>query len=438
MKNITLKLVITNISVFLVAAFSYGQTWELKQCIDTALLNNKKLEISRNNMSIGEIRTKEAKANLIPKLSLNSEYKYYTDLPTQLMPLSVFGGPEGQFKEARFGVEHNINANVQLAIPLYNAQIFSAIKATKIASEIASIYYQKSEEEIIMDVSSLYYNAQIVLNQIAFVDSNIINVNQLLKNVTLSKSQLLANDVDIDRVTLQLEQLAFQKMKLESNYEKIVNGLKFMMGLSLEENVEVTPEIKFTKATKYELQTSLDVTMLQTQSLLLSNDLMSLKRSRLPSVSLFGSYGTLGYGYDKKPNQFLDFYTVGLVGLKVNYDLFNGTVTHRKIQQKNLEIDNSALQLKMVEDKNEMLIANAQLEIKVAQKLVETSNSHVDLAKSIYENTELQRQNDMASLNDVLLANTSLRESQQNYLSAIVDYLKADLNLKNLTGNSLK
>lgn len=438
MKNTYLKLVLTNGFIFLLTLFSYGQTWELQQCIDTALINNKKLEMIRNNMSIGEIRTKEAKANLIPKLSVNGEYKYYTDLPTQLLPLSVFGGPEGQFKEARFGVEHNINANVQLAIPVYNAQIFNAIKSTKIASEISSIQYQKNEEEIIMDVSSLYYNAQIVLNQMAFVDSNMINVSQLLKNVTLAKNQLLANQIDVDRVTLQLEQLAFQKMKLESNYEKIMNGLKFLMGLSLEETVDVNPEIHFTKATNYESQISLDVTMLQTQSLMLSNDLSSLKRSRLPSVSLFGSYGTLGYGYDKSPNQFLNFYTVGLVGLKVNYDLFNGTITHRKIQQKNLEIDNSALQLEMVEDKNEMLIVNARLEIKVAQKMVETSNSHVVLAKSIYENTELQRQNDMASLNDVLLANTSLREAQQNYLSAIVDYLKADLNLKNLTGNSLK
>ena len=68
MKNTYLKLVLTNGFIFLLTLFSYGQTWELQQCIDTALINNKKLEMSRNNMSIAEIRTKEAKANLIPKL----------------------------------------------------------------------------------------------------------------------------------------------------------------------------------------------------------------------------------------------------------------------------------------------------------------------------------------------------------------------------------
>ena len=438
MKSSSLKLVIANCLVLFSVFFSYGQTWELEQCIDTALVNNKKLEISRNNVLIGEIRTKEAKANLIPKLTLNGEYKYYTDLPTQLLPLSVFGGPEGQFKEARFGVPHNINANVQLAIPVYNSQIYGAIKSTQIASELSTIQYQKNEEEIIMEVSSLYYNGQIVLSQIAFIDSNIVNVSQLLKNVELAKNQLLANGIDVDRVTLQLDQLAFKKMKLESNYEQIVNGLKFIMGLPLSSVVEINPAIQFSKAKQYEFQQSLEVAMIQMQNRLLTNELLSLKRTRLPSVSLFGSYGTLGYGYDKQPNQFLNFYTLGLVGLQVNYTLFNGTVTHRKIQQKNLELDNSLQQIKLVEDKNEMLVANARLEINVAQKLVETSRLQVNLAQSIFDNTELQRQHDLASLNDVLLANSALKEAQQNYLSAIVDYLKADLNLKNLTGNSLK
>jgi outer membrane protein TolC len=62
----------------------------------------------------------------------------------------------------------------------------------------------------------------------------------------------------------------------------------------------------------------------------------------------------------------------------------------------------------------------------------------IDLAKSIYENTELQRQNEVSTLTDVLMADKALREAQQNYLAAIVDYLKAELQLKNLTGNILK
>jgi outer membrane protein TolC len=49
----------------------------MQQCIDTAQVHNKNLQMSRNNMAIGEQREKEAKANLIPKVTANADYKYF-------------------------------------------------------------------------------------------------------------------------------------------------------------------------------------------------------------------------------------------------------------------------------------------------------------------------------------------------------------------------
>ncbi|MCB0484268.1 MAG: TolC family protein, partial [Flavobacteriales bacterium] len=63
----------------------YGQTWSLQQCIDTAKINNKNLTIARNEVEINTQRNKETKAKLVPSISANAEYKYYTDLPYQLM-----------------------------------------------------------------------------------------------------------------------------------------------------------------------------------------------------------------------------------------------------------------------------------------------------------------------------------------------------------------
>ncbi len=437
-KNTIKKLVIANIVLLFTATLSHSQTWELQQCIDTALVNNKKLEIGRNNILLGEQKNKEAKANLIPKITANGEYKYFTDLPYQLMPLSVFGGPEGQFKEAQFGVPHNINANLQLTVPLYNPQAYGAIELTKIASELAEVQYQKSQEQIYLEVANLYYNAQIVNAQVDFIDSNISNSKTLLKNIQLAKDQLLATGTDVDRVALQLEQLKSQKLGLESKYEQVLNGLKFLMGVSIENDIEINPTIKYKSADEHVQQSTLEVMMVKAQNRLLNSELSTLKKSRLPTVALFGSYGTMGYGYDQKPNDFLKFYPVGLAGLQVNYTLFNGTVTHRKIEFKKLEISNNELQLSLVNDQNEMLVENAKMERNVAQRMVETNVSQVDLAKSIYEKTELQRKNDFSSLSDVLMADIVYREAQQNYLASIINYLKADLELKNITGNILK
>jgi OMF family outer membrane factor len=155
----------------------------------------------------------------------------------------------------------------------------------------------------------------------------------------------------------------------------------------------------------------------------------------LPSLNLIGTYGYSGFGYNGLPNSFLDFYLVGFAGVQFSYPLFNGTVTQQKINQKRLEIQNSQLQLALNIDQNEVQINMAKMQIGVAKKFVESTTEQVELAKTIYESTTLQQKQGNASLNDILLADNALRESQQNYLAAIIDYLKADLELKKLTGN---
>ena len=147
----THKLIFTLLIVFGWNTVQAQEVWTLKQCIDTAQVYNKTLQINRNNISISEQRKKEAQANLIPKVTANADYKYFMELPTQLMPMNALNpqAPEGQFRNLQFGVPHNINANVQLAMPLYNPQVYGAIENTKIANELTELQFQKSEEQVL-------------------------------------------------------------------------------------------------------------------------------------------------------------------------------------------------------------------------------------------------------------------------------------------------
>ncbi|WP_367915866.1 TolC family protein [Leadbetterella sp. DM7] len=413
------------------------EVWTLKQCIDTAQVYNKTLQINRNHISISEQREKEAKANLIPKVTANADYKYFMELPTQLMPMNALNpqAPEGQFRDLQFGVPHNINANVQLAMPLYNPQVYGAIKNTKIANELTQLQFQKSEEQVLYDITTLYYNAQILKHQLDFLESNLINTQKLLKNMELLKEQLLAKGTDVSKVKLQAEQLNTQRENVHNKYISILNALKLNIGIPLEQNMTVVSEIEQQALTENNVENILDLKIIQIQNKLLNNELSTLNKSRfMPSLNLIASYGTTGFGYDKTPNDFLKFYPIGFAGLQLTYPLFNGTVTQRKINQKQLEISNNELQAQLIGDKNKMEIENATRQRNTAQQTVINTENQIALAQSIYKQTILQQKQGTATLTDVLLADNALREAQQNYLSAVVDYLKADLELKKLTG----
>ncbi|MDP3467329.1 MAG: TolC family protein [Daejeonella sp.] len=412
-----------------------AQQWSLEQCIDTAQVHNKNLQMSRNSMLILEQKEKEARANLLPKLALNADYRYYTDQPTQLLPQSVFGGPAGQFKETRFGVPHNINANIQLSMPLYNAQLHSAVDNSKIASELSELQYERTAEQVIYDISNLYYNAQILHHQLNFIDSNLVNTKKLQKNISLLNEQLMAKSSDVSKVDLQLEQLNTQKEIVRSRYVQVLSTLKFLMGLPQESSISIDPAIKYQVKQEYASLTSLDIRQARIQNRLINAELNTIKYSRLPTLSLFGSQGTTGLGYDKSPDQFLKFFPVGFAGIQLSYPLFQGTVTKHKINQKKYELKNNELQISLLSEQNIMQVDNAKMLRQVAQKSTETILLQMRLAQSIYNQNIIQQKEGTASLTDVLLADTALRESQQSYLNAVVDYLKADLDYKKLTGN---
>lgn len=417
------------------------EAWTLSQCVDTALQYNRNLQISRNNVAIGRQRQSEATANLIPKLTFNADYKYFSELPHQLMPLSTFNpaAPEWQFKEVQFGVPHNINANLLLAMPLYQPQIIGAIKTTQAASDLTELQVQKAEEDVIYDVTTLFYNAQILYHQLQFIDSNLVNTASLLKNMRLLQGQLLAKGTDADKVELQYQQLSTLRENVENKYAMVLNSLKITMGRPLEMPLNIATEIFFEQAGEVPLLHSLDLKIVEAQNKLLKSEKRTIDHSRyLPSLSLIASYGTTGFGYDKKPNDFLDFYQVSFAGVQLTYPLFNGTVSYRKSRQKFLEIKSNELQHQLVADRNAMQTDNARRQRIVAWKNITDLDGQMHLAQTIYDQTVLQQKEGVASLTDVLLADQALMQSQQNYLSAVVDYLKADLELKKLTGNISK
>jgi outer membrane protein TolC len=413
-----------------------AQVWSLQQCIDTASIQNRNLKIGRNNKSIGELKVKEAKANLMPKVTANSDYRYYFNLPYQLMPLSAFGGPVGEYRAIQFGVPNSINANVQLTMPLYHPQVYGAIQSIKIASDLTELQYRKTEEQIYFEISNLYYNAQILHHQITFISSNLNNAERLLKNMQLLNDHLLAKNTDVSRVKLQVAQLAAQKENIMSKQEQVLYALKLAIGISIDRNLQIDEKIQYQSTQEYPSSSTLDNRIIKAQGQLLSSELKTLNKSKfLPSLNLIGSYGYSGFGYNGLPNSFLNFYQVGFTGVQFSYPLFNGTVTQKKINQKGLEIQNSQLQLSIYLDQNRVQVDMAKMQKNVAKKSLENTSEQVELAKTIYESITLQQKQGSASLNDILVADNALRESQQNYLAAVIDYLKADLELKKITGN---
>lgn len=411
-----------------------AQVMTLQQCVDEALAGNRNLQAGRNDLQLGLIRQQEAKSNLMPKLTTAADYKYFINLPYQLMPLSVFNGPEGQYKEAQFGVPHNLAVNVQLAMPLYNPQMKAGVKSAEIASEISHLQVEKAEEQVIFEVTALYYNAQILQHQLLFADSNLINVNLLFASMQLMQTQGLAKGTDIDKIDLQKAQLLAQRTQLEGRLLQLLNGLNFVMGRELATPMSVSQDIEPGNNEAYPVSTSVDARMIQVQNRLLVNELDILKKANGPTVSLLANYGLTGFGYFRQPDPFFKIFPIGFIGAQAAYPIWNKTPRH-KMAQKEVEITSNQLKSEQVQAQNNLQLANAVVQKNSAAVNIPVLKKQIALAESGYRQTLLQQRQGTASIADILLADNALREAQTQYLLVLVEYLKADLELKKASGS---
>lgn len=411
--------------------------WPLEACIDTALVQNKNILIAKNQGEIAQLKNQEAKSQLLPKVILQGDYRYFTELPYQLMPQSAFGGPEGVFKEIQFGVPHNISANLTFKMSLYDPQVMGSIKASAAYQELTFLQEAKTKEQVYLEVSNLYYNAQILKNKLAFIRENLSNSQKLQKNIRLLFEQTLAQRTELDKVLLQNQQLESAEIQVESQYETVLRALKFVMGLPLDTEMEIPLEIHLKETEEWTTQKTLDEMIQEKKHQVSLLELSTLKNSRIPNLALYGNYGQTGFGFTGNPESFLNFFPVSFVGVQLSVPLFNGTVTHKKINQKKIELQNDQLQQELIAQQTDMLHQNALLQIQVAKNQLQTSQQQILLAESVYQRTLLQQQEGLVSLTEVLLADNALRDAQQDYINTMVEYLKANLDIKKTSGNLL-
>ncbi|MEI2652847.1 MAG: TolC family protein [Microthrixaceae bacterium] len=90
------------------------------------------------------------------------------------------------------------------------------IHVAREAERLAGYRANGAREEVVLEVSNVYYNAQILQARLAFLDSNVVNTEAMLRNVELLHDQSLARGTDVDRLRLQRDQLLTQRERVRA------------------------------------------------------------------------------------------------------------------------------------------------------------------------------------------------------------------------------
>ncbi len=414
--------------------------FSLQQCIDYALSHQSSYLNAQIDEEISKRKVQEILGLSMPQISASGGLNDFIEIPTSLLPGEVFGAPAGTYIPVKFGTQYSANGGLEVGQLIADGQYFVAIQATKALKEFTSKSTQRTKIETITTVTKAYYNALIADKRIELLNSNVDRISKLASDSKIMYDNGFIEQLDLDRINITFTNLKTEQDKIS----KLVNLSKYLlmyqMGMDVNSKLTLTDSLKpmnfeSVLTGSFNPQDRIEMQLLNTAESLYKLDAKRYKVAYFPSIYAFGSYS-----YQAQSNEFNLFgsgqkwYPTGIVGLKISVPIFDGLQKTRKIQQVNLNLQkNSNDQLNLTNGLT-LQYMNAKTQLQNATQSLQSQDDNMKLAERVYNTTKSKYEQGVGSNTDLLNAQSALKESQTNYLSALYDAMIAQTDYLNATG----
>lgn len=427
---------------FLAGSISFAKAQQspmtLQQCVQYGLTKNAGVLKSKMEIDLADEKRNETRSGYLPQVNGSIQVTDNLKLQTSILPGELIGQPGTQVP-VQFGTKYNTSAGIDAKQVIYDQSLIYGMKLTEKSSKVSEINARKTEEQLIYDIASAYYAAQVSFTQKELVKSNLIQVDSLLKITQIQFDNDAAKQLDLDKLTVNQTNLQTELATSTSNYEKQLILLKYYMGMPLDAAIEV-PAIDMTQQSATIINTetlnNTDLELLQAQRGVYAVTLQQIRAGYLPSLSLnFHSsvqnqQNTLRM-FEKGARWFPNTY----LGVSLNIPIFDGLSKNSRVKQTKIQIEQSELEEQYLAENLKMQRTNANNTLKTNQAALVSQQRNIELAKKVYEITQAQFVGGIATMTDIVNAETSLRDAQTNYLRALIQVKQGELDLIKTTGN---
>lgn len=428
--------IFTSLLFTLMPAFAQ-KTLTLEECLKTGIENNLSLEQNRNEVRKGRYSLSENRAKLLPQINAVAGFNDNFNPPVSVTDGSAYGNPYNVTKT----LQYNASAGLQMQMPLYNQTIYTAIDIARTMNDLNRLSYEKAREDLILQISKMYYLGQNTVEQIALIKGNIARLENLRDITQAFYDNGMAMEVDVKRVNINLENQQVQYDNAKSMLVQQLNLLKYVIDYPAEEEIALTPvntenmvPVSLTGLSDglYELQ------LLRSREKLAGQQKDLIRQGYFPSLSLTGSWMYSAYT-DKARHWFHSgpsnyWYPSSGIGLTLRVPVFDGLDKRSRIRKAKIDQENARISYENTLKNMQTQYLNATNELMNSQRNFRKQKDNYLLAEDVYQVTTDRYREGIASMTEVLQDEMRMSEAQNNYLSAHYNYQVANLTLLKLTG----
>ena len=279
----------------------------------------------------------ENRVKLLPQINGFANFNDNIDPPVSVTDGSSYGVPYNITRT----LQYSANAGIELQMPLYNQTLYTSISIAEIVDEMSRLSYEKAREDLILQISKMYYLGQVTAEQIALIKANITRLEELRDITQAFFDNGMAMEVDLKRVNINLENLKVQYDNAQAMMTQQLNMLKYIMDYPAEKEIGLLPVNTDSIATValtglsenlYELQ------LLQSQVQLAERQKRLISNGYIPSLNLTGNWRFAAYT-DEAYHWFRSYG----VGLTLRIPIFDGLDKKYKIRKAMIDIETMKL-----------------------------------------------------------------------------------------------
>ena len=400
----------------------------LKESLTMGLEFNSDVRKAKMDIDAAAAQRKEITASGLPQISGYGNYNNFVNVFPQAIPGGLFGPDEG-ITVVGFGIPQSIQAGFQGSQLLFNQSYIVGLKAARTSTEFYDLLAAQTEDNVLMEIAQAHYIAYEMQLQLTTLDAQLERLQQLETTTKAQYENDLIQKLDYNRVTVNRTSLESQRRDLEIALSYQYNYLKLLIGMPLENQIEIqdenlSPDLLSTLAIDgldNDLSLRADLRVLEKQQELNELNIDNIQSGYYPSLSLIADYNVNAY------SEKFDFLTDAkrwhpgfLVGLRLSIPIIDSGTKRHQVSQARISQKKTAEDYTLATKAANMELQYATEKLASSIEMARVQESNMVLAEEVFTQTEMLYDEGLSPLTDLFNAESALREAKNQYHAQII------------------
>jgi outer membrane protein len=411
----------------------------LQEAVDYALIHNQNILNAKLDMVSAEAVVKEYIAVGLPQITGSIDVADNFKLPVSFLPAEFVGGTPGETVPISFGTKYSGNATISATQMVFDGVFFVGLEASRTFQELSSKDHIKVKIDVVEAVTKAYYNVLVNKLTLELVEKNYGRLDTLLNETKAMYESGFAERIDVSRVQVQYNNIKVNKSNSVKMLVIAEALLKFQMGMPVDNQITLSEELSLEMFDDpveevFNYDQRVEYSILQTRERLALLDIKRIKVDYIPKLDLYSNIGAVA-GTGSGANLFNlgnEWFSYGVVGLRMNIPIFDGLQKHRAIQQRKAKLNKVMNSYELLKNGIDLEIEQTRVAYNNSVDFMNVQLENVEISEEVYNVTKTKYQQGVGSNIEVINADADYKQAQTNFFTALysallskVDYDKA-------------